>query len=211
MSTLAPSRSRWTSIGGLRRLALGLAALALVWLLGLVLFAESLPREAEDQSSETDAVVVLTGGSRRLAVGLDLLAQGRAKKLLISGVHPDVVKAELGGHEPKVKALLACCVVLGYAANDTIGNANETASWMAKEGFRSLRLVTSGYHMPRSLIEFRHALPGVTILAHPVLQGNIRQEAWWRWPGTAELIAVEFTKYILAWLRLELSDLAETG
>jgi uncharacterized SAM-binding protein YcdF (DUF218 family) len=210
VSTLATG-SPWPRFGAWRRLALALAGLALVWIVGLVVFAESLPRAVEDPASDTEAVVVLTGGSRRLAVGLEILAEGRAKKLFVSGVHQDVVKTELAGHEPKIQALIACCMALGYSASDTIGNAAETASWMAKEGFRSLRLVTSGYHMPRSLIEFRHAMPGTRIVAHPVFQANVRQEAWWRWPGTAELIAVEFNKYLLAWLRLELSDFAPAG
>ncbi len=207
MSILATRSVRGSGAGLWQRLSLTLLALAIVWTAGLILFAESLPRDVEDPATATEAVVVLTGGSRRLQVGLELLAQGQAKKLFVSGVHPDVLKAEIAGHEPKQQALLACCIELGYSASDTIGNAAETAHWMAKEGFHSLRLVTSGYHIPRSLIEFRHALPEATIIAHPVFQGNVRQDAWWRWPGTAELIAVEFNKFILAWLRLELGDL----
>ncbi|MBI1777406.1 MAG: YdcF family protein [Proteobacteria bacterium] len=207
MTTLATGSFRGPKAGFWRWLSFAVVGLGLVWTVGLILFAGSLPREVEDADSMTDAIVVLTGGSRRVSVGLELLASGHARKLFISGVHSDVVKAEIAGHEPKLRGLLSCCVSLGYSASDTVGNAAESASWMAKEGFRSLRLVTSGYHMPRSLIEFRRALPHAAIVANPVFPSNVRQDAWWRWPGTAELIASEFNKFLFAWLRSSLSGL----
>lgn len=94
-----------------------------------------------------------------------------------------------------------CCIALGYEAGDTIGNAAETALWMRKEGFRSVRLVTANYHMPRSLLEFSHAMPGVTVIPHPVFPNSVKQDQWWRWPGTAHLIATEYTKYLAAAVR----------
>ena len=71
---------------------------------------------------------------------------------------------------------------------------------MVAQGYRSLRLVTSGYHLPRSLLEFRHAMPDVTLIPHPVFSESVKQERWWAWPGTANLIVGEFNKYLLAWL-----------
>ena len=95
---------------------------------------------------------------------------------------------------------LASRVDIGTAV-DTIGNARETAEWMARQGFTSLRLVTAGYHMPRSLLEFRHALPDATLIPHPVFPEHVKQEDWWAWPGTASLIVGEYSKFLLAWLR----------
>ena len=69
---------------------------------------------------------------------------------------------------------------------------------MAKEGFRSLRLVTASYHMPRSRVEFRRAMPTARVIAHPVFQGNVHIDEWWRWPGTTALLIGEYNKYLIA-------------
>ncbi|MGH7185259.1 MAG: YdcF family protein, partial [Pseudomonadota bacterium] len=92
-------------------------------------------------------------------------------------------------------------VVLGHAAQDTAGNAAETAAWARREGIASIRLVTANYHMPRSLIEFRRAMPGIAILAHPVFPDRFKDREWWRWPGTFALMVREYDKYLLAVLR----------
>jgi len=188
----------------LRRLlwlpALILAA-GLGWTGGLVWFAETLPRLPDDAAAHTDAIVVLTGGPMRLRAGLDMLQAGRAGKLFVSGVSRGVDVADLLRAAERGSADLTCCIALGYAADNTAGNAAETAAWMRGEGFRSLRLVTASYHMPRSLLEFRRALPGAVILAHPVIPDSFRQRDWWRWPGTASLLIQEYNKYLLALLR----------
>jgi uncharacterized SAM-binding protein YcdF (DUF218 family) len=199
----ALSRGRWPVLA-----LVGLAAGA--WGLGLAWFAGELPAEPPAQLPRTDAVVVLTGGSRRIAAGLELLVRGEGRKLLISGVHPDVMKAEIASVDPRAVDLSECCVILDYQATDTIGNAQETARWMKQEGFNSLTLVTGTYHMPRSLAEFRRAMPGVRIVAYPVFPENFKREAWWRWPGSAALVIVEYHKYALARLRFGLADLVGT-
>jgi uncharacterized SAM-binding protein YcdF (DUF218 family) len=161
-------------------------------------FAETVPRAIDDPETVTDAVVVLTGGSGRLGVGLSLLAQKRAKKLFVSGVYQGVDVAELLRISRQSPRELDCCVVLGYSADDTAGNARETAEWMAQEGYASLRLVTANYHMRRSLLEFRRVMPEVALIPHPVFPPNFKGEEWWRWPGTASLILIEYSKYLVA-------------
>ena len=161
-------------------------------------FAETVPRAIDDPETVTDAVVVLTGGSGRLGVGLSLLAQKRAKKLFVSGVYQGVDVAELLRISRQSPRELECCVVLGYSADDTAGNARETAEWMAQEGYASLRLVTANYHMRRSLLEFRRVMPEVALIPHPVFPPNFKGEEWWRWPGTASLILIEYSKYLVA-------------
>lgn len=168
------------------------------WAAALVWFAENIPRAVETTSSATDAVVVLTGGSDRLRVGFELLAQKRAKKLFISGVYRGVDVAELLRLSRQAPKELECCVILGYTADDTAGNAQETAQWMAEENYRSLRLVTANYHMQRSMLEFRRAMPAVTLIPHPVFPKTFRGEEWWRWPGTTGLILSEHSKYLVA-------------
>jgi len=174
------------------------------WIAGLVWFTGILPAPGPERPGKSDAIVVLTGGSDRLAAGLRLLSEGRGKKLFVSGVYRGVDVAALLRVAQKSPQDVECCVILGYAADNTSGNARETAEWMAREGYTSLRLVTASYHMPRSILEFRRAMPGVTIVPHPVFPERFRQAQWWRWPGTAAIIASEYTKYLLARLRLAL-------
>jgi len=200
---------------GLLRLAALLAVIFAAWLYGLVVFVTRLPDHVEDPDRHTDAIVVPTGGSERLAEGVRLLVRGLAGKLFISGVNAQTRLADLIASLPRdiekpSLALVDCCIVLGHAADSTLGNAAETAAWIRAEGFHSLRLVTADYHMPRSLLEFRHAMPDVAIAVHPVFPDQLRREDWWRSPGTAGLLIDEYDKYLAAYLRLSIADLVGT-
>jgi uncharacterized SAM-binding protein YcdF (DUF218 family) len=184
-----------------RWLTLCLAAGLALWGAGLVWFVDTMPTSIVDADTKTDAIVVLTGGSQRLASGLDLLASGKARKLFVSGVHQGVAIADLLRVSHPVPDWLACCIVLGHEASSTLGNALETAAWMHREGYESLRLVTANYHMRRSLLEFERVMPDIRIIAHPVFPELIRQTAWWASPSTASLLIGEYDKYLGAVLR----------
>jgi uncharacterized SAM-binding protein YcdF (DUF218 family) len=190
------------------RLGAVLALLVVPWVAGLVWFAANLPTSVADPAQRTDAIVVLTGGTGRLRQGFELLARDRAQELFVSGVGRGVKVSELLLIDRIAPPELACCVVLGYTADDTHGNALETAAWMRLQGFTSLRLVTATYHMPRSLLEFRAAMPDIEILPHPVFSRNFRQSDWWQWPGSTVLLVKEYNKYLLAWVRIRIFDRA---
>jgi len=187
----------------MKRLSQLLCGLAALWLGCLVHFAGLILDSVADPDSQTDAIVVLTGGSQRIETGLQLLAAGKAKMLFISGVNIGVDVPKLlrnaGADET-----LADKIVLGHEAADTRGNALETAGWMREQDFHSLRLVTSAYHMPRSLLEFSAAMPDITITPNPVFADNVKQGEWWAWPGTASLLAEEYVKYLVVLLRQSL-------
>jgi len=180
-----------------------LVSLAL-WTGGLIWFAAQLPRSTPRQVTTTDAIIVLTGGTGRLETGLQLLAETRARNLFVSGVARGVDVAALLRIARRSPDDLACCISVGYHANDTAGNARETAQWMRKRGFNSLHLVTANYHMPRSLLEFRRAMATIRIVAHPVFPQQFKIESWWRFPGTATLLSSEFNKYLIARLAIGL-------
>lgn len=188
-----------------------LAALATAWMSGLVWFAQAIPpavpENAESADAPTDAIVVLTGGSSRVRVGLSLLAAGAGRKLLVSGVYRGVDVADLLRAARQVPSALECCITLGYEADNTAGNAAEARGWINNEGFGSIRLVTANYHMPRSLLEFRRAMPGVTIVPHPVEPDNFAREAWWRQRSALALVASEYDKFLLAAMRPALAVL----
>lgn len=191
-----------------RRLGLlALAAIAL-WLGGLASFVASSLMLRTDPSVPTDAIVVLTGGRLRLETGLQLFAAGAAKKLFVSGVNQRVDRDELLRALGHAAERAQCCIALGHAADNTVGNARETASWMQEEGYLSLRLVTSWYHMRRSLLEFGRAMPQITIVAHPVFVHHLEPEHWWSWHGAPLLIIGEYDKYLFAWIRPALNAMA---
>ncbi|HEY1430345.1 MAG TPA: YdcF family protein [Stellaceae bacterium] len=185
--------------GALRTIALVAAGCCLSWLGGLLWFAT--PPSGETRTAATDAIVVLTGGSLRLQSGIDLLREGKGRKLFVSGVNQQVDLDDLlgvSGHPPD---WALCCIALGHEADNTLGNAQETARWIRGQGFRSLRLVTAWYHMPRSLLEFERAMPEIDMVAHPVFPDQVKQERWWAWRGTAVLLVNEYVKYLGALAR----------
>jgi uncharacterized SAM-binding protein YcdF (DUF218 family) len=199
---IAALRRRWLSA-----VAGGVLAVLIADGAGMIWFAEDIQRTPSPPGPRTDAIVVLTGGPLRLKEGLALLAADRAQKLFVSGVNRGVELNDLLRVAGQPPSSAACCIVLGHDADNTMGNAREAQRWMAQEGFASLRLVTANYHMRRSLLEFRRAMPAVTIVPHPVFPDSIRRD-WWQWRGTLSLIAVEYHKYLAALARPWIPGLA---
>jgi uncharacterized SAM-binding protein YcdF (DUF218 family) len=134
--------------------------LLLLYLIGFVFFAFTLGKPAPANAKPTDAAVVLTGGSGRIEHALDVLREGKAKRLLVAGADPAVRKRDLAERIPRSGGLLQCCVDLGSESVDTRSNAEEAGRWLAKHRFRSIRLITSDWHMRRARYEFRKVLKG---------------------------------------------------
>jgi uncharacterized SAM-binding protein YcdF (DUF218 family) len=194
--TRRPGRvHRWA-----RLLLLLVSVAALIWTGGLVAFGFAIPTAPSDRTSKTQAIVVLTGGSERIDEGLALLRAGLGEKMLITGVAEGISLEDALGATREELEDVACCVELGHTAANTAGNALEAAQWMKREGVTSLRLVTGSYHMPRSLLEFERVMPDARVIANPVFPGHVKVEQWWRFRGTAGLIASEYAKYLGAML-----------
>ena len=165
-----------------------LAALALIWLLGFAWFAIMLPQPLG--AARTDAIVVFTGGPDRIDRALELLADGQARRVMISGVAPDVRASELAATYRRPQALFDCCVALGREAVDTRSNAMEVARWVERRGYRSVRLVTTDWHMRRARYELARAVPAdVAILVDAVPSRPSFKTLW-----------LEYHKLILRWL-----------
>jgi uncharacterized SAM-binding protein YcdF (DUF218 family) len=171
-----------------------------LWAGGFWWFVAHIPTRVEDENTITDAIVVLTGGSGRLITGITLLEQGKAKKLLISGVGEKSTISDLQHLSEEMLASqvkpLEDRIMLGHMAYSTQTNAIETAIWMQLQHFKSLRLVTANYHIPRSMAQFQAEMPDVHIVANPVFPAHFKPEAWWKFSGSGKLLASEYMKFL---------------
>lgn len=179
-------------------LALGAGALVF----GFVLFAVWVTRDDVSGWDKADGIVVLTGGDNRMEAGAKLMSEGRAKRMLISGVNRKVSREEMQKLLGLDAATFNCCVDLGYEALDTVGNADETRTWANNNGYTKLIVVTSRYHMPRSLAELALAMPGVTLLPYAVTPRRFPETGWWLHSATTRVLLSEYLKYLPAVARL---------
>jgi uncharacterized SAM-binding protein YcdF (DUF218 family) len=145
------------------------ALLLLLYALGFVLFAFTLGKPAAGGEAATDGAVVLTGGSGRLEHAIEVVGDRKAKRLLVAGADPSVTKADIARRLRGNGALVACCVDLGSESVDTRSNAEEGARWLKARKYRSVRLITSDWHMRRAAYEFRKVLGSrVTVVTDAV-------------------------------------------
>jgi uncharacterized SAM-binding protein YcdF (DUF218 family) len=173
---------------------------AALWLLvfGFVMFATAVTREPGSQDVHADGIVVLTGGETRILEGARLLSEGRADRMLISGVNARTRREQLLKLSGLGEQKFSCCVDLGYSARDTVGNADEARLWAEEKRYDSLIVVTSSYHMPRSLAELARVLPGTRLIAHPVFPKSLQREAWWLHLTTTRVLIAEYLKFLPA-------------
>lgn len=180
-----------------------LILIGIAWGSGLIWFYTQIPQEVEVITPKVDAVVVLTGGSRRVTKGLQLLAEDVGKILMITGVNPDVTVEDLLSQEQdsikNIKSIDLSRIILGYVAQDTETNAIETWTWVQQRNIKSICLVTSNYHMPRSLLELKSMLPDLVIVPQPVMPEH---KSWTE--HRARLIIMEYNKYLAAWIRIRI-------
>ncbi len=194
---------------GLRVLAVALVtALLTGTVVHFALFANRIAGAQVPHTANADAIVVLTGGHARVNEAVRLLEEGRASRLLISGVHPGTTREQLAAVTSSPMPLKKSTVELDRVALNTAGNATETASWVRKNGFSSLLVVTSAYHLPRAKVELSGALPKVDLIAYPVFSKDLKLEKWYREPATIRLLMREYVKYMVARLRLTLQGVS---
>ena len=144
------------------------ALVAILYALGFFLFSVTLAEPA-GPAARTEGIVAITGGEGRIEQGVEMLGDGRGKRMLIAGADPSVTKADLVRRLGGKRRLVQCCVDLGSESVDTRSNAEEARRWIAKRGYRSIRLITSDWHMRRAEYEFRRELgEDVTIIPDAV-------------------------------------------
>ena len=194
-------------VGGLRlifnslMLAFGLLAI------GFLIFTRSIERSKPEPERTADGIAVLTGGVARIDEAMKLLAQQKAKRLLITGVNRTTSTEALKQLASEGDQLFSCCVDIDKEARNTIDNATETSQWVAQHHYNSIIVVTSNYHMPRALAELARVMPGVILIPYSVVDNNVHLERWWTYPGTTKLLVSEYLKYLPALARLGATQL----
>lgn len=181
---------------------------------GFVSYFSALARYDQVEITSVDAAIVLTGGPDRLTDAARLLSTGVTKHLLISGVGGRADLDDLVRVAPSLAPYSSCCVDLGHQAQNTRGNAEEAALWARDKNYKSLAIVTAGFHLPRAMLEVRALLPDRTL--YPYRAGlPIREQLFYGRFSTLYAIALEPIKYMAALVRINISkrfsDVANLG
>lgn len=187
--------------------ALILVALYLVYIIGFVYFTSAIPMHPAPLATAPQGIVVFTGTRARLQEGFNLLRRHPSAYLLISGVNEGTEKSYL-----MEVTKIPCCppkdhVTLDYVAQDTTQNAIETARWAKRMKFDDLCLITSNYHMPRSLLELSHYAPELKIIPHPVVAKSFQNSTWWKDKKMLGTVFGEYNKFLWAWVRFKFESL----
>lgn len=162
---------------------------------GFVVYLTLLPSPVPASSVQAEAIVVVTGGSGRVAAGLALLQTDRAPKLFISGVGKGVRLSDVlreAGLASDVGAIDESRISLGHEATNTLENGAEISEWVKEHGVSRIILVSSSYHLPRAQLEAMMASPGLKITAFAVDSEVLR--SWWQKQWTVELMLGEYLK-----------------
>lgn len=176
------------------------------WFIGFLIFTTQIEK-FENNTEKTDAIVVLTGGKNRIDVAKKLFNEGLADKLFISGVSKEVSLEDIIKPDD-VLVVYKDNIEIGQEAKNTVENAIEVNNWIVKNDITTIRLVTSNYHMPRSIEEIKSINNNVGIIIHPVFSENISKK-WWKKKSTFKFIAAEYNKFLFVYIKNGFNNLME--
>ncbi len=186
-----------------RFLIYSLLVLFLAWIIGFVLFNQKINSYQIDNQTKTDAIIVLTGGRNRIIEAVRLLDDGMAERMLISGVQENISPKDIEKRNA-VNLTNKPEIEFEKQSENTVENAIKTNEWIKQNNINSIRLVTSNYHIPRSLQEFMSQNTKLEIIINPVYSEKVSKK-WWKNVGSFCLIASEYNKFLFVYLTNHLS------
>ena len=169
---------------------------ATFWAIGFVVFICVAISMKYRTLQPTDAIIAWTGGSDRIKEAIRLLQEEKAPRLFISGVNENVTGYHFLKEAP---AELQEKIELGYQAKTTHMNALETAEWAGQNKISSIILVTSFYHMPRSLLEMQRMLPQLKMTPYAVFPKSFGQDTTWIHTRYAWQLFLEYHKFLIVY------------
>ena len=188
---------------GLFLLVLSLSA-AVVAAVGLFYAAEWL--SVADQAQKADAILVLGGGYSRPFQAADLYRRGYAGKVYVSvPAREDQLRLldEAGIAFPREEEVMRQVLLkkgvpagaIGFFGKDSISTAAEAQAARALFAQPASRLlvVTSPYHLRRTRMTFKDALPGADIRVIATGYDPLPQ-AWWKDQSAARNVLLELAK-----------------
>jgi len=183
--------------------------LLVAFFFGLVGFVDTINKYKQPRLVLADVAVVLTGGAGRIEKGIEILNKNKVKKLFISGVHKSVVVKKLLNvvKDNSFNQYNKSNIILGYQAKTTFDNGIEVANFIKNNNYKSIYLITSKFHMPRSMYEVRHRLPNVKIIPYPINNNNIKIKNWYSYSGTLFILTFEYLKTLLVILRISILNI----
>lgn len=176
--------------------------LCIVWAAGFILFNRAINTYQTDNRTKTDAIIALTGGRNRISAAVKLLNEEMAPRLLISGVQKDIPRKDIEKLNA-VKLTGKPEIEIEDKSQNTVENAIEATDWIKRNNIRSIRLVTSNYHLPRSVQEFRALNKNLKIIIHPVYSEKVSAK-WWKNFGSFLLVASEYNKFLFVYVKTNL-------
>lgn len=189
-----------------RSILIIVVALVFMWIGAFLTYMQQVQIPGREPTEKAGGIVILTGTPARLNAGFHLLKSGAGSRLLVSGVNAKVTRETLRQATGQSEELMNCCVDLGRIAQNTVGNAVETARWATSNEFGRLLIVTSAYHMPRSLVELKRRLPDATLLPYPVESTTLDLQKWWTSANTMLIVSGEFNKYLFSLVRAHFEE-----
>jgi len=155
-------------------------------------------------------IVILTGGANRIKDGLKIIQDFKNSKninykILVSGTGMGFTKSSLKKKlGPNFNSqLIQCCIDLDGVSKNTLTNASETFKWTSKNDIKEFILITSNYHMPRAILEFKNVMPNLKIYTYAITPKNHDIENWLSSYQTFSLVFTEYCKFIIAGLRIK--------
>ncbi len=152
---------------------------------------------------QADVIICLTGGSKRIPEAFRLLEEKKAHKLFLSGVNKEV------GLDDILQILtmdipedMLASIIIDKSSMNTFDNARQSLIYVENEGYHSIILLTSHYHMVRALFIFDKIFPpDIVIYPYPIRAPEVNLNAWWKDINSRKIIISEFIKY--SWYRMK--------